>query len=180
MAKTKNNGVVTEAGPLPANMPLYEVFAADQLRHENLGESLIRALLSPVPRPLLTIDAELIMFAGQYLLHYKTETGASRYKFLTPGALRAAFSGQALDSGWLVPGVVRWGEGTGGKYAAMWIPPQKHSIPVDMAVDDEEPGGDGEGAGEGERVKVQRTQTEQLSVATPGFVLVGVGRSYGL
>jgi PRTRC genetic system protein B len=105
-------------------------------------------------------DAELIFYQGQYLLHYMRE-GRERYKLLTGAALRAAFSGQPVDSGWLPPGIVRWGEGTHGVYAVKWIAPGVHKLAVEVAT-----------------TKKGKPKTKNLQVALPGIVFIGIGTSY--
>jgi PRTRC genetic system protein B len=124
--------------------------------------SLAQALLGNPPRRLVQADAELIFYDGQYLLHYM-EDGQERYKLLTGAALRAAFSGQAVDSGWLPQGIVRWGEGTHGVYAVKWITPGLYSLAIEVA------------AGEEGKLK-----TKRIEVPLPGLVFIGMGTSYYL
>jgi hypothetical protein len=108
------------------------------------------ALASP-PRPLLHIEAELLFFKGQFLLHHKDEAGESQYKLLSGSALRGAFAGQSVDSGWLPQGLVRWGDSLRGTYAVQWIAPRRCTIQVDAAT---------------------------LDVPMPGFVFMGLGETY--
>ncbi len=154
--KTRSKAALAQLPEIPLSMPDIPDGAA---------ASLVRALMSPVPRPLLKIDAELVMFSGQYLLHYKDEGGAERYKFLTPGALRSAFAAEPVDTGWLSPSVVRWGESIHGKYMAMWVPPAVTGLQVETTVS--------EGEGKGKRV-----ETESVSVPLPGMLFLGIGRRY--
>lgn len=133
------------------------------------GQSLVAAMLSPAPRKLLDLEAELLMFKGQYLLHYK-QGGAERFKLLSPMSLRAAFNAQPVDSGWLPPGTVRWGEGAFGKYAVGWLPPGVRRLLVEVEVT--------EATKRAKKKKAPRTQVEEVMVPLPGLVFMGMGREY--
>lgn len=139
--------------------------------HSSWGATLVAAMLSPAPRKLLELEAELLMYRGQYLLHYK-EGVRERFKLLTPTALRAAFNGQPVDSGWLPPGTVRWGEGARGKFVARWMPPAVHRLLIE--VDVQEP------AKKRRKNKGKRTQVEEVRVPLPGLVMLGVAHTYSI
>lgn len=117
-------------------------------------DALTGALLAPLPRRLQPLQAELLFFDGQYLFHDLVD-GQDRYKLLTSAALRAAFAGQPVDSGWLTPSVVRWGEGPQGAFAILWVAPAIQ--PVVLAFED---------------------TTETVAVPLPGLVLAGRGPLY--
>jgi hypothetical protein len=123
------------------------------------ASGLVRALLTSAPRPLVELEAELLMYAGQYLYHYRDETGRERWKPVTGAALRTAFSGQPIDSGWLPPGVVRAGEGPAGPFAVFWQPPAIHLLQMEVSA----PSG---------------SRTEALRLPLPGLVFLGVGTTY--
>lgn len=92
-----------------------------------LNPSLIAELLANSPRPLLHTQAELIILDGQYLLHYR-DGDKTQYKFLSSTALRNAFAHSSIDSGWLPPGVVRWGSGEKGEWIIQFLPPSRHTL----------------------------------------------------
>ena len=71
-------------------------------------------------RPL-NASAGLFWVNDQFLFKWmdgNTETS----KFVSPKAVRAAFSREPVDSGWLPPGIVRCGTSARGDYEAMFIP----------------------------------------------------------
>jgi hypothetical protein len=123
-----------------------------------------QALLSVAPRSLLDLEAEILCFRGQYLLHWE-EGGVDHHKLLSAAALQAAFSGQPVDSGWLPSGIVRCGEGTQGRFAVKWVPPGRHTLSVDWVL---------EAGEEGSR----SARRQDLSVPLPGMVFLGVGGTY--
>lgn len=90
---------------------------------------LIAALLGPQPALLGPPQAQLTFYDGQYLLQYE-EQGQRHAKLLSGAALAAAFSGQPVDSSWLPPGTVRWGEGAHGAYGVRFFPPGVHRLPI--------------------------------------------------
>ncbi|MDQ2806413.1 MAG: prokaryotic E2 ligase family D protein [Chloroflexota bacterium] len=119
--------------------------------------TLIHALLGHGPRSLGGLEAELLMYSGQYLLHYRDPRGHERYQLMTPDAVQVALSGMNSDSGWLPPGVVRCGHTPQGPFALYWQPPARHSIAVLL---------DGDPA------------PALLTVPLPGLVLAGLGTDY--
>jgi hypothetical protein len=95
---------------------------------EPLSGEIMREVFSASPRQLSEISAELLFLNGeQYLFHYK-QGNADKYKFVSPTSVRAAFSHTPIDSGWLKPGIQRWGTGPKGDWVVLFIPPQKHQI----------------------------------------------------
>ena len=85
---------------------------------------------------LLREDAALLFLGGQYLFRWKQE-GAVHLKFVSPASVRAAFSTEPLDSGWLLPTVRRWGINANGAWAVMFIPPARHEFIFDGIVKDQ-------------------------------------------
>src|SRR5690242_10498595 len=120
----------------------------------NYARTLMQMITGGAPRQLLELEAELLMLSGQYLLHYMKD-GVNEYKLLTPAALRQAFAGEPVDSGWLSPSIVRWGEGGSGQFVVCWIAPGLHTILVDGV------------ASEGRRRK-RKASVESLTVPLPG------------
>ena len=87
-------------------------------------------ILSAAPRGLLESQAELL-FPGKgelVLFHWRDSLG-EHFKFLRPRQLRLAVSSIVIDSGWLPPGVCRWGVGARDKlWMLKFIPPAVHTL----------------------------------------------------
>jgi hypothetical protein len=119
----------------------------------------LRSLLTPddLEGKLLAdpgILARLFILDGQFLLHYRTADnptanpnvfqpsnsyeapGVDHYKFLSPEAVRVAFSTLEVDTGWLMPGVVRTGWHTSGQpWSVLYLPPGKHTLNLKLPAD---------------------------------------------
>jgi hypothetical protein len=93
-----------------------------------LSSPLLRELLSPGPGNLLDVKAALYFIEGQLILHYR-QNGGEYFKPVSAQAVASAFATQALDTGWLPPGIIRWGR---NKQAKLWlvklIPAQVHTL----------------------------------------------------
>ena len=76
-------------------------------------------------------DAALLFTQGQYLL-YARRGGQVVRKGVSAESVRAAFVEEAVDSGWLPEGVMRWGSGPEGIFLVKFIPPSKHEIRLAM------------------------------------------------
>ena len=109
-------------------------------QEDTRARAILRAALSPAPRALAGtgIEMEVLLMRGQTMLHYQEQDGRERYKMVSGAALKAAFAGEPTDSGWLPPGVVRWGELVRGTFVALWIPPRVHTIPVEFDAPEQE------------------------------------------
>src|SRR5262249_50666716 len=90
--------------------------------------ALLKELLSPAPRSLCHITAELLIVEGQYIWHEGKGRDPSSFTFVSEASVRRAFSAQDIDSGDLPPGVVRWGSNGRGTWLIQWIPPGRHTI----------------------------------------------------
>jgi len=121
-----------------------------------LNPSLIAELLADSPRPLIHAQAELIILDGQYLLHYRNGD-KTQYKFLSNAAVRHAFAHSSIDSGWLPPGVVRWGSGEKGEWIIQFSPSSRHTL---LFASEQKP--------------------IVLNIPMPGLVFMGYGRDYYL
>lgn len=117
---------------------------------------LLRAFQGPGPHTLLEGQAELILFEGQYLLHWLDTQGQDQFKFLSATSVREAFSEQTIASGWLPPGVQQWGMNAGGAWMVEWIPPGRQTITLLGPSMPQEP----------------------VSVPLPGLIFVGIGSTY--
>lgn len=70
---------------------------------------------------------------GQFLFRRVTEGGTYMEQLRSPAAVREAFTGIPVDTGWLAPnlhagGIVRWGVLRGVEWAVMYLPPSVHAI----------------------------------------------------
>lgn len=94
---------------------------------------IIQAVLTEPPRNSAAIQAELPFLDGYYIFHYreKDPPGAAIYKCVSPSALRTAFSYEPVDSGWVQPGIVRYGTGTAGTYLIKFIPAANQLVNCD-------------------------------------------------
>lgn len=48
-------------------------------------------------------------------------------------SVRQAFSKQSIDTGWLPPGVNRWGNGNKGQWAVEWVAPNVYTLTLQLA-----------------------------------------------
>lgn len=79
-----------------------------------------------IPR---TINPEAaILIAGQQFVLLALKDGATVQKVIAPGSVRQAFAAEPIDTGWLPPGINRWGSGPKGLWMLRWHPPQIHSV----------------------------------------------------
>jgi hypothetical protein len=71
---------------------------------------------------------KLICMPGQYILNHINERGWERMRGVSPALLRKAFSAEAVDSGWLSPGVCRWGSRPEGDWMVKFYPASAHTL----------------------------------------------------
>jgi PRTRC genetic system protein B len=121
-----------------------------------IAAGVMRELLTAAPRPLVDIEAELLILAGQYLLHWR-EGKQDRFKFLSADSLSAAFSQEPVDTGWLPSGICRWGAGPDGTWLIMFIAPARHTLQISLTDND---------------------APTPLMVPLPGLVFTGIQTSY--
>jgi PRTRC genetic system protein B len=100
----------------------------------------------------------LVLLGGVYLLLWQHTDQTIHSKVVAPAAVKAAFSQEEVDSGWM-SGVRRWGSGKAGEWAVLYQPPARHQL---LLVDQKHP------------------QGELVTVALPGLVWYGCGRDYRL
>lgn len=114
-----------------------------------------RSLITAIaPKDIL---ASLYIFEGQYLLKYQ-ENNQSFSKFISEEAVRNAFSQLPVDSGFLSPGIVRWGSTPQGTFMVKFIPPTSNN----------------------QLTFIENGETLILSLPLPGLVLIAIGRQYSL
>lgn len=78
----------------------------------------------------LRADAALYFVADEFLFHGVTGE-AEQIKFLSSASLREAFAKEPMDSGWLPPGVNRYGVGSKGAWMVRWHTPAVYKIQID-------------------------------------------------
>lgn len=71
----------------------------------------------------------LLFLEGQYLFRWQ-ENGTWHYKFVSPVAVKTAFNIEPLDSGWLPPGVVRYGSSIHGDWVAQFHAPSVTELKI--------------------------------------------------
>jgi PRTRC genetic system protein B len=76
-------------------------------------------------------DAALYFVGDEMLFHGVSEQGAEQIKFLPSATCREAFAKEPLDSGWLPPGVNRYGTGSRGVWMVRWHPPAMYAVRLD-------------------------------------------------
>jgi Prokaryotic E2 family D len=72
-------------------------------------------------------ELAILKMGGQYVLFYCSGQEV-RTKPISDEALRSAFVGEPVDSGWLAEGVKRWGSGPYGTFIVKYIPPGIQTI----------------------------------------------------
>ncbi|WP_414567937.1 hypothetical protein [Nostoc sp. CCY 9925] len=119
-----------------------------------LSSQILRAILADPPRKSPVIQAELLFLDGIYIFHHRDKeiADAHIYKCISPAALRIAFSNEPIDTGWMEPGIVRWGTGSTDTYLVKFIAPSTYTINCD--------------------------ELGSLTVPLPAMVFVGKGLKY--
>jgi PRTRC genetic system protein B len=113
--------------------------------------STIAEIANSAPRPLINIDAEIILAEGSYLLHYRFET-KHIYKSLSASAIARIFSQQKKnDSNWLWERLIRHGQCGLTDWAVAFIPRGNYLLQVN---------------------------NEQLKVPMPSLIFMGIDRDY--
>lgn len=146
--------------------------ATSHAKLELLNQALVRQLLDPALQkaPLTGLKAQLLIFEGQYLLHYRTESGAEasaeKFKFISPEAVRLAFSASPVDSGWLGAGICRWGAVREGNWLVKFFPPKDNYL-LQLKLPDHQG-------------QPKTNTASMIEVALPGLVFMGIGQNYYL
>lgn len=99
---------------------------------------------------------QLLILDGQYIVRYQ-EGEATITKLISPEAVRFAFTHLSVDSGFLPPGVVRWGSGSEGDWLVKFIPPNRYLICCILA-----------------------DKPLRLDIPLPGLIFMGKGSRYYL
>jgi hypothetical protein len=81
------------------------------------------------PSGLGAAKAALYFYTGQYVLKTREkETGGERVSYLSPADVRAAFTAERLDTGWIPETIVRCGSTAAGPFAVAYFPASRHTI----------------------------------------------------
>ena len=99
---------------------------------------------------------QLLILDGQYIVRYQ-EGEATITKLISPTAVRQAFTHLPIDSGFLPPGVIRWGSGSEGDWLVKFVPPNRYPICCILA-----------------------DKPLTLDIPLPGLIFLGKGNRYYL
>lgn len=99
---------------------------------------------------------------SQYLSRMRDANGNMIEKFVSPQHVRAAFTNEPIDSGWLSPNVIRWGMNPQGEWVVSFVPPQSFKLPFI-----------GEDKEDGDKIT-------ELTVPLPGLIFFGNGGKFSL
>lgn len=105
--------------------------------------------------PRRDATASLHVLYDQFLFEWGPND-ARRQMWVSPQAVEEAFSGAGFDTGWIAPGVLRWGRGLSGEWVVAYRPPELCQITL---VGDRMPSG-------------------PVRVPLPGLVLFGLGTAW--
>ncbi len=95
-----------------------------------LTPTAFRELMTPPPRSLRHVEAELLFIDGQIIVHrIDANSGGHTFKCISPGSAAIAFNQQVLDSGWL-DGIVRHGKQLEDDWAVLFTPPTRRAIAI--------------------------------------------------
>lgn len=102
---------------------------------------------------------------GQFRFRMTNLEGAIIERFIASEAVREAFTGIPIDSGWLRPEIVRWGHGKLGEWCVAFIPPAVHELELTT-----EPG---------LNTKWEETaNVDRIRAPLPGLVFFGLSNIY--
>ncbi len=116
----------------------------------------------PIIRPLddgLHAEAGLLFVCGGEHPLFAQREGPQRviYKFVSVADVARAFTWENADTGWLPPGLRRWGRTRQGNFAMLHIPAAKYCLHLH---------------------RPSREEVETVTVPLPNLVLIGCERSY--
>lgn len=130
------------------------------------GESLM------IPEQSTNNNPRLEFRDGQFLFASKNLEGGLMERFISDAAVREAFAGVPVDSGWMRPEVVRWGDGRNGQWAIAFFAPAVWELEITRESTPAEGLND-------QAASPELTSTlERLKVPLPGIVWFGIGTQY--
>jgi len=112
---------------------------------------------------------------GQFRFRMVNLEGAVIERCISSEAVREAFSGIPVDSGWLPPGIVRWGNGKLGEWCVAFIPSAVHEIEMTRELTAEDRERDTE---RGRMAADNAAAISRVRVALPGLVFFGLSNQY--
>ncbi|MCP9496859.1 MAG: prokaryotic E2 ligase family D protein [Pyrinomonadaceae bacterium MAG19_C2-C3] len=111
--------------------------------------------------PIPNANAAVVFVQEQYLFQY-VEDGIEHVKYVSPAAIRAAWSEEAIDSGWLEPDTLRCGVSAKGAWAVRLIRPvQRRTLQFSKAT-------------------MEDSIAPSLTLRLPPLVLAGINGKYHL
>ena len=121
---------------------------------------------TPDVRPLddgLNAEAGLLFVCGGEHPLFVHREGPDRVvcKFVSVADVARAFTWDNADTGWLPPGLRRWGRTRRGNFAVLHIPAARYALQLHRLPD-----------------AVAREEVKTVTVPLPGLVLIGSQRSY--
>ena len=99
---------------------------------------------------------KVVAMPGQYVLHY-LEGKEEHFRGISTAHLARAFGANAVDSGWLPPGVCRWGRLPSDDWMVRFYPALSYTLQFGMP---------------------EHKDSFSLSVHLPGMVFAGIGNTY--
>jgi PRTRC genetic system protein B len=110
------------------------------------------------------LDGILYFVGGQLLFEYKDEKGAVIRKCISPLSARQAFTLERIDSGWMAPNIIRYGENQNGPWFLQRHEATHYTLTLDPPL----------------KLSNLADGLRQLCVPLPGFVFLGMKRTYYL
>jgi len=95
---------------------------------------------------------------GQFVFCMTNEAGGLVERFISAAQVRQAFTGLPVESGWLPPGIMRYGNGTLGEWAIAFIPPKVHELEITR--------------------EIATSEVDRIRVPLPGLVWFGLSTTY--
>lgn len=114
-------------------------------------------LLAPVYG--VNTNPRLEFMDGQFLFSSTNLEGGKVERLISSAAAREAFTGIPIDSGWLRPEIVRWGNGKLGEWCVAFLPPGLHELELTQ-----------EGA--------ESANVIRITTPLPGLVFFGLSNQY--
>jgi hypothetical protein len=104
---------------------------------------------------------------GQTMFSMTNHEGGRVERFISIAAVKEAFTGVPIDSGWLDPRIVRWQTGKFGEACVAFFPPQIYELELTR-----------ENAGEADTPYSLNVTVDHVRTPLPGLVFFGVQGEY--
>lgn len=96
---------------------------------------------------------------GQAMLRMTSTAGTNIERLVSMAAVREAALGIPVDSGWIDPEIVRWGDGRRGEWAVMFVPARLHNLELTTGAPPDE-------------------VVERINAPLPAFAFMGIACKY--